>query len=68
MFYILSGLNVLHQLGIIHQCLSPENILLDKDGNSKLSHFGSSQNITDKDQLGTIETQIYTSPEAITLD
>ncbi|KAA6399215.1 MAG: putative protein kinase [Streblomastix strix] len=68
MFYILSGLQVLHQLGIIHQCLSPENILLDKDGNSKLSHFVSSQNITDKDQLGTIETKIYTSPEAFVLN
>lgn len=34
------GLDFIHKHGIIHRDIKPENLLLDKNGNVKISDFG----------------------------
>jgi len=62
---IILAVNFLHQCGIVHGDIKPENILLDKDGHSKLADFGLCT-------LGVFEdsviscmcgTWLYTAPE-----
>lgn len=62
---ITSGIKYLHKKYIIHRDIKPENILVDKEGNIKLTDFGNSYQLT-KEKLylssytGTIP---YMSPE-----
>ena len=37
---IISGIEYLHELGIVHRDMKPENLLLDHDGQIKLVDFG----------------------------
>ena len=63
---ICQALRHAHDRGVIHRDIKPANILLDQDGNVKLSDYGiarffGSQNITDNHSIiGTLE---YMSPE-----
>jgi len=56
-----------HRLNIIHRDIKPSNILLDSDGNPRLTdfgiaHFNNMQTITNDGQLGTA---LYMSPEIV---
>jgi calcium-dependent protein kinase len=71
---ILDGLNYLHQKGIIHRNVKPENILISgkdftelSDIQIKLSDYGFSEMLTKRKQAGgkVAGPPFYTSPEVI---
>lgn len=62
----IKGLNYLHENGIIHCDLKPQNILLDEDMNAKISDFGVSNVIENNDILvQTVGTSHFLSPESL---
>ena len=60
---VLKGISYLHERGIVHGSLKPENILFDINGDTKLAEFGlyrkSSHNTDDEE----IINNLYLSPE-----
>ena len=63
-----AGLSAIHQEGVIHRNLKPENILLTKNGYYKISDFGIAKLLNSKTltKQGEILGQIdYSSPECI---
>jgi len=64
---MLLGIQYIHQNGIIHWDLKPQNILLDKRGNPKISDFGISKTLekATKYPQSIVGTFIYMSPEAL---
>ena len=52
-YSISQGLLHLKELGITHRDISPDNILIDIDGNYKLSDIGPAKSLV---QLKTIQT------------
>src|SRR3954471_6636466 len=66
---IASGLDYMHQRGVIHRDLKPSNILLDDDGNAYLSDFGLARftdaiNITEE-AMHVAGSPAYIAPELI---
>ena len=62
----IKGLNYLHENGIIHCDLKPQNILLDEDMNAKISDFGVSNVVENNDILvQTVGTYHFLSPESL---
>jgi serine/threonine protein kinase len=62
---LLEGLDFAYRSqGVIHQDIKPDNILLDSDGNPRISDFGVSTLVTDEDKkaAGTIG---YFAPELL---
>ncbi len=63
---ILSGIKIAHEKNIVHRDIKPQNILIDDDGNLKVSDFGiarvaSSNTMKNtKDAIGSVH---YASPE-----
>ncbi len=78
MFYfkqLVEGVAYCHRYGVCHRDLKPENLLLDEQGNLKISDFGlSSLYVGDAEGDGTTRTQIlhttcgtpnYVAPEVL---
>lgn len=72
---LVEGVSYCHKSGVCHRDLKPENLLLDENGNLKISDFGlSSLYVGDADGDGTSRTQIlhttcgtpnYVAPEVL---
>jgi serine/threonine protein kinase len=72
---LVSGLEHCHSQGVCHRDLKPENLLLDSDGNVKISDFGlSSLYVGDADATGTVRAELlhttcgtpnYVAPEVL---
>lgn len=63
---ILSAVAQAHSLGIIHRDLKPLNILIDQEGNTKISDFGIAMALNDEGMTQTnsvMGTVHYLSPE-----
>nr|KAJ0203423.1 hypothetical protein LSAT_V11C500253320 [Lactuca sativa] len=65
---IVSTLNFCHQNGVAHRDLKPQNLLLDDDGNLKISDFGLSA-LPESQKDGLLHTACgtpaYTAPEIV---
>eukprot|EP01012_Entosiphon_sulcatum_P053919 TRINITY_DN7429_c0_g1_i1.p1 TRINITY_DN7429_c0_g1~~TRINITY_DN7429_c0_g1_i1.p1 ORF type:complete len:515 (-),score=60.15 TRINITY_DN7429_c0_g1_i1:438-1982(-) len=63
---VLNGLHYLHQNDILHRDIKPHNILLDSNGNCKLSDFGCARMSPQTfDTNGLTGTPLYLAPELI---
>lgn len=62
---LLEALRVIHNAGIVHRDIKPDNIILDSNGYPKLADFGVAEiqtNITEDSPFGTLS---YMAPEII---
>ena len=65
---ILSGLKYLHDCNIVHRDVKGDNILVDKDGNCKLSDFGASKILNNASVVcasGIRGTILFFAPEVL---
>lgn len=65
---VCEGLYEAHRLGIIHRDLKPQNIMIDKEGNTKIMDFGIARSVKAKGITGSgvmIGTPEYMSPEQV---
>ena len=63
--WILEALRVVHDAGIVHRDVKPDNIIIDSNGYPKLADFGVAEiasNIKEGSQFGTLS---YMAPEII---
>lgn len=63
---IVSGVDAIHDSGVVHRDLKPENLLLDEDKNIKIVDFGLSNTFTKGQLLKTAcGSPCYAAPEMI---
>jgi serine/threonine protein kinase/Flp pilus assembly protein TadD len=65
---VCEGLAEAHGLGVVHRDLKPQNIMIDKEGNSRIMDFGIARSLTAKgitDAGVMIGTPEYMSPEQV---
>jgi len=64
---MISGLEYMHQNGIAHRDMKPENLLFDDKFNLKIADFGFSTLLCGKDNSGLLHTilgtESYMAPE-----
>ena len=62
---VCSALAAAHKKGIIHRDIKPQNILLDQEGDAKVTDFGIAQSLSGKEQEESqvIGSVYYISPE-----
>lgn len=64
---VLAGLEAVHEAGMIHRDLKPDNVLLGTDGRIKLTDFGLARAVTTSTTTKTlIGTVGYVAPELVT--
>ncbi|MBC8569751.1 PASTA domain-containing protein [Zongyangia hominis] len=68
MMTLLNTLSAVHELGIIHRGLSPENILIDPSGNLWISAFCTPSARTEGSELGAQLYKGYSAPEQYSLN
>ncbi len=65
-FSVCHALDFAHKQGIIHRDIKPSNIMLDKQGNIKITDFGIAQMTEQTAKVGIFGTPSYMSPEQLT--
>ena len=68
---ICEGLAEAHRLGVLHRDLKPQNIMIDREGNSRIMDFGIARSIHSRGITGSgvmIGTPEYMSPEQTEAD
>ncbi|MBW2623188.1 MAG: serine/threonine protein kinase, partial [Deltaproteobacteria bacterium] len=65
-FSVCHALDFAHQQGVIHRDIKPSNIMLDKQGNVKITDFGIAQLTEQTAKMGIFGTPSYMSPEQLT--
>ncbi|MEE9557206.1 MAG: serine/threonine-protein kinase [Candidatus Adiutricales bacterium] len=65
-FSVCHALDFAHKQGVIHRDIKPSNIMLDKQGNIKITDFGIAQMTEQTAKMGIFGTPSYMSPEQLT--